>query len=546
MTTHEIARFYHSLGFNVIPWMHRSKSTALVSGWKQYRTFKQTSEIVDGLFRDKDCGIAILTGEISGITVFDDDHKDGVQRIKSGVIARSGGGGFHHFFKYDKRFESSVNQELGMDIRNDGTLVFVYPMIHETSGKTYKFINGIEDLRNLTEVPTDDPLINSLLSATPRQDRKAEDAKVALEGYGKYFNIKGIGSRDFTIKDFCRLLWMKNHTRKEIEWLALHQNSTFEIPMTKEKVLEKVRSTFDGLGERLDTTIGLVRRTLPTEEAPEMIFESAVEASERSQRETREYVELPEIGVPILSKYFKFKKKSLIVLAGDTGMGKTPFCTHFAARYALTGKKVLFAPIETGSGYVSQIMKDDIGNELIDNVKFLTFADGMGNIDTFYKGVEKQFESDHYDLVILDHIHFINAMPDEKSEDETIAHISETLRKIAAKFDTCVFASAQVNKPDTSRYPNKHDIRFGRKLVQDASIVMVIHKKAIKMDRDFGSEDSVYESNGVLILDKNRMTHVTRMIPFDVQDKKLILDWKIKSVNQDLRAIMAPETQIPF
>lgn len=537
MNTHEVARFYHSLGFNVIPWMHKSKTTPLIPGWKQYQSFHQTSEIVDGLFRGKECGIAILTGEISGVTVFDDDNEQGIQRIKSGVISRTGGGGFHHFFKYDKRFETSVNVDLKMDIRNDGTLAFVYPTIHE-SGKMYEFVGGIERLRNLPEVPTDDPLINSLLSATPKQDRKQEDAKVAKEGYGKYFNIEGIGSRDSTLKDFCRMLWMRGHTRAETLSLATYANNTYKPPLSKEDVAEKVRSTFDGLGERQDTTIGLVRRTLPTEEAPEMIFESAYEASERFQREDREYAELPEIGVPILSEYFKFRKNSLIVLAGDTGMGKTPFCSHFAAKYALTGKKVLFAPIETGSGYVSKIMRDDIGNELIDNVKFLTFADGMGNIDTFYKGVEKQFETEHYDLVILDHIHFINAMPDEQSEDETISHISETLRKIAAKFDTCVFASAQVNKPDTSRYPNKHDIRFGRKLIQDASIVMVIHKKAIKMDREFGSSDSVYESNGVLILDKNRMTHVTRMIPFDVREKKLVLDWKIKSVSQDLKNVL--------
>lgn len=535
MNTLEVALFYNSLGISCIPWAHKDKGRCLLPSWDRYKLFLPTEEEIRKWFTGVDCGIAIVTGGVSNLTVIDDDLKDGQKRLNSACVVHTGGGGYHYYYKYTPLLKGSVNTDIKLDIRNDGNLAFAYPTIHE-SGKVYEFENGIESLRNLEPIPLDNPLLNTLQQSV-QKDRKEKSERIYTKGYGEFFDKQGIGERDKSLKDFSLEMWKKNMSPGQVLSLARLVNKTYSVPLPDNKVVEKVESTFRGLGERKNHTIAVARRDIP-EPILDMIVENAQEASLRSEKELKEYAELPELGVPILSEFFKFKPKSLIVLAGDTGMGKTPFCAHFAASYAMTGKKVLFAPIETGSGYVSKIMLDDLGDNMVNGVTFLTFADGVGNIDTFFSNVERLFENNHYDLVILDHIHFISKIPTETNEDETISHISEVLRKIASRFNTCVFASAQLNKPDTSRFPNKHDIRFGRKLIQDASIVMIIHKKMIKQE-EFGKNDDIYESNGLLILDKNRMTHVTRMIPFNVKDKKLIMDWNATSAMIQVNKILS-------
>jgi len=101
--------------------------------------------------------IAIATGIISGITVFDIDIGDGkfgadswAEAIKdhgepNTLIAQTGSGGMHVIFKYNSAIRTASNiLGKGVDSRNDGGYI-VAPPSHHWSGGTYKWLNwGIE------------------------------------------------------------------------------------------------------------------------------------------------------------------------------------------------------------------------------------------------------------------------------------------------------------------------------------------------------------------------------------------------------------------
>ncbi|MCK5788723.1 MAG: bifunctional DNA primase/polymerase, partial [Chlamydiia bacterium] len=100
---------------------------------------------------DVNHNIGILTGEISDIFVVDIDGKDGqlsfLNIIESGkdflpktLSARTGGGGFHMFFKYDSRIaKNKVGIFPNIDIRSNGGQVVCFPSMHP-NGKRYKWI----------------------------------------------------------------------------------------------------------------------------------------------------------------------------------------------------------------------------------------------------------------------------------------------------------------------------------------------------------------------------------------------------------------------
>lgn len=98
-------------------------------------------------------GVGIVTGEPSGIVVLDIDDKDNVQELvarlekeygpefKNTYTVRTGGGGYHFFFKHPgDRVGNRVGYlGRGVDLRGDGGYVVAPPSLH-ASGRRYKVI----------------------------------------------------------------------------------------------------------------------------------------------------------------------------------------------------------------------------------------------------------------------------------------------------------------------------------------------------------------------------------------------------------------------
>lgn len=102
--------------------------------------------------------IAIATGSISGITVFDIDIGEGKFGADSWaeatreygepetLTAQTGSGGTHVIFQYNSAVKTASNVlGKGVDTRNDGGYIVAPPSIHRTGGK-YKWLNWKTDL----------------------------------------------------------------------------------------------------------------------------------------------------------------------------------------------------------------------------------------------------------------------------------------------------------------------------------------------------------------------------------------------------------------
>lgn len=152
----ETALQYLKRGFSVIP--VRGK-TCLLPSWTEFQTRKPTKEEVENWFFELNpTGIAIITGKISEIIVFDVEANEDVNQfdLPKTLTAKTGGGGWHYYFKYpnDKtiksaNFRQSMNIEA--DLKSDGGYV-VAPSSQHKSGNRYKWITDFENTQ-LAEIP---------------------------------------------------------------------------------------------------------------------------------------------------------------------------------------------------------------------------------------------------------------------------------------------------------------------------------------------------------------------------------------------------------
>src|SRR5581483_8769990 len=109
--------------------------------WEQYqKRVATTQEVVQWAKRFKRPNIAIVTGSISGIVVIDVEAGGPTDGFTPTVIAKTGGGGWHFYYKHPGyEFKNSARKLRDLtDIRGDGGYVVAPPSIHK-SGKYYEW-----------------------------------------------------------------------------------------------------------------------------------------------------------------------------------------------------------------------------------------------------------------------------------------------------------------------------------------------------------------------------------------------------------------------
>ena len=150
-TNLEWALHYRSIGWSPFP-VRNADKIPLVK-WEKCQSEIATEEEINGWWRQfPNASIGIATGKVSGIVVVDVEAGGSTNGLPPTVVACTGGGGYHFFYKHPGvPIKNSVRELAPLtDIRGDGGYVVVAPSLHK-SGRRYEWSvapenTGLEDL----------------------------------------------------------------------------------------------------------------------------------------------------------------------------------------------------------------------------------------------------------------------------------------------------------------------------------------------------------------------------------------------------------------
>ncbi len=234
MSNLEYALEYTKLGFKVFPVVPNSKNPLTPHGHKD-ATYDE-DQIRQWWAQYPNANIGLPVGEESGLCVLDVDPRnkgfESLARLqeKYGPLPRTvkvltGGGGYHYYFKYDKRFNIPKEFKQGSDVKKSG-YVIAPPSIHQ-SGKAYEweFLHGLEETP-ISNLPVwllcnDSIQFEELVSKT--------DFSVLLDGVDE-------GSRNNAMASLVGSLISRDFSKAECLKTALMVNQQNRPPMEDKEV----------------------------------------------------------------------------------------------------------------------------------------------------------------------------------------------------------------------------------------------------------------------------------------------------------------------
>jgi len=175
MTPLQAALAYRARGFSPVPIKPREKRPLIA--WKEFQQRRaDVAEITEWYRSCPGAGVGIVTGEISGVLVFDVDRAPGAletaRALTEGIVTvevLTGSGGSHLWFRYaGEQLTTNAGQiAIGIDIRANGGLVVAPPTLHPC-GERYRFVDG----RALADVDLA-PVPETIVKAMPRREAPA-------------------------------------------------------------------------------------------------------------------------------------------------------------------------------------------------------------------------------------------------------------------------------------------------------------------------------------------------------------------------------------
>ena len=492
----EVAREYTQLGWGVLP-VNRGEKAPGVK-WGEYQERKPTKKELNTWFKgksNKDVGITLVTGEISGVTIIDVDNAVMSYGIKGDVMVRSGGGGKHFYYQYEKGIPSkSKHGGFPVDTKSDGGVIVLPPTIHP-KGNEYRW-----------ETFTDLPKFPKRFWEKKFGVIEKETKLVAMtpSDFGRqlvefYKMDEGDGRNERLVAILGRL--RRYVTSDEMfAVLGTYIANTANNPLGQKEVTAMLSQARDW-------------------ESPEYVSAEIV----RTKDLVKDLVYLKQLEALAPSTGYKgldqemtgFLPGNVYVLSGETNAGKTQVAINFAYNIAKQDKGVLYIALEPQErilNYLCSIDKNlpfaDVTQEaigemspIVDKIDYIKSCSSLDELRGVLEGASG------YSMIIIDHIgYFVSGGAGDalgKQQD-----LMKRLPKLAREKECAVMAIAHVRKKGAGgskkrgRILDGFDISGSGSFIQDATDVLIIRRE-FEFD-ELDSEDNRFKPEGGIVVNKTK------------------------------------------
>lgn len=476
-------KYRDTFGWSIIPVSVETKRPLI--SWSKYQKVLPVDSELTEWFLEADwetTGLALVTGKLSGIAVIDDDFRNGKVNLEvtSPVKAKTGGGGYHLYFKYRDGVTNRAHiNDTPIDIRGEGGYVVIPPSKHKSGNNYHWEVEGdfAEALKALPVIP----------------EIFVEELKKARLNVAKLIGSE-TGSRNDRLFRFGSKL-VDTLTDSELYEALVEMNDTFNPPLPE----KEVKLTFD--------------QAMKFKKTKDQNFVQIrdwhnVLADRNEQRELEAIA--PSTGYDGLDRILKgFLPGHVYMLTGDTNAGKTSVAANFAERLRLQGKKVLYIALEPGEWILDYLVaikkrkpfkhltKEDF-EKTDDLIHVITSIDSLDQLDVTLDQIGSQ-----YNLVIIDHIGYFSTNDKNPLQDQ--ANFMKRLVGLSKKHKFAAMPIAHIRKGLATQKKRRSitidDISGSGAFKQDSTEVIII-QRYYKDDTD--EEDPELKTKARLIVAKTK------------------------------------------
>lgn len=305
---------------------------------------------------------------------------------------------------------------------------------------------------------------------------------------------------------YCRIVKEKSMLRHLLENAEKIQDSCYEDKQKAEDILDAAENSILKIAQNNQKKDGnkLINA-----------LEDALIKSREYQKSGRELLGL-DTGFKRLNKMTQgLQKKDLIILAARPSMGKTALALNIALNAAMNDDAtVMVFSLEMGESPLSQRVLSTVAkvelskvkdgsifnseedtlhvNEAVDIIRGLDIvideSSGISVNEMKNKCRRLIQNSGKIDLIVIDYLQLMSLSGSSRPETRTleIQEISRTLKEMAKEMDCPVLVLSQTSR-DYEKRKNKpmlSDLRDSGAIEQDADLVMFIHNRSEKEDKE--------------------------------------------------------------
>lgn len=510
----DIVESYINKGLNIIP--VKVDKTPAVDKWVEFQSQKidlEKFKDLYGIAYRKGIGVggvAVITGEISGVTIIDFDN--GSEDILFGTntpTVKTGSGGKHYYFKYTNKLKQTANSKLKIDIRNDGGYAIMPPS--ENKNGKYEWIRNLDT--PLAEVP--ETFIEFYNKGSDKNNtwNKLTDFNGVEEGGRNSKAVSVVGSLINKYRNDLNSAWQ----------LFQGWNLTNKPPLEEEE-LNRIFSwcvEVDKKNQEVEVK----------DETKKELYQ--LEIDELMHIEKREML---KTGVPELDSSF-MHPTGYYVICANPGVGKGWWALWLSRKFWLNHqKKSVYFSLEMTTDSIkrrifqqwSVLNEKDFDNILdakdyskldraIKMIQTDMFrVDEFGGSDTskqkpevFRKKLEEYYKQG-FRIFHFDHLHELEGANDNLKNQGVTELWAKTFQSICKDFsDIWLFVFAQPNaNASKKRFIEKIDISGSKAITQKCEFFYSLNRKT-EIDVESGMPVVVNDDRNVfLFLDKNRITSV--------------------------------------
>lgn len=500
---------YAKHGMSVIP-ISRDKRPLL--NWAEFQRRRATeTEIKEWFTKWPEANVGIVTGRISGVSVVDVEKGGKIDDLPPTAMAKTGGGGYHLYYKYLDSLGNRTRIRELTDIRSDAGYCVAAPSLH-ASGQRYEWVKKSEfkdfprELLGAAEIKTD---WNTITAGVAEGNRRPATAKYI----GKLLAA-------FSPDDWESAVWPT-----VLDW---NKKNT---PPLKE---EELRHVFDTISKKdiknpRHVAPGEMSHIIDMSDVPSFIsFKELLSRARKELSETK-----PEDCVSFGYDFLDEKMTGifpgeLVVVGGETGSGKTQLCTNMIYKAAARGIKcAVFALEDRLEEYgmkslyfkVCQYIRQEEGprapnyswnsfrKNAIQDGKIEVRMDkaeeelGARNVDFFNVNIQMNIDilesmidekvREGTQLFLVDHLHYFDLHADKESKADYIEKLMVRLKMMQKRNGARIILICHYRKLNQSK-PTLDSFKDSIAIVQNSNYVLNIWRDRKLAFKDRDSTRSIY------------------------------------------------------